>query len=98
MGANVVHAYWRIARPGEFRSNVSLGGRISFENIPDDALRFAERVARLCKFDEVGLDICICEDKYLVIEANMVYGLKGFEVASLNIYQLLCKQVTEGTI
>ena len=98
VGANVVHAYWRIARPGEFRSNVSLGGRISFEDIPDDALRFAERVARLCKFDEVGLDICICEDGYLVIEANMVYGLKGFEAAGLNIYQLLSKRVTEGTI
>ena len=98
VGAKVVHAYWRIARPGEYRSNVSLGGRISLENIPDDALRFAERVARLCKFDEVGLDICICEDKYLVIEANMVYGLKGFETAGLNIYQLISKRVTEGGI
>ena len=98
VGARVVHAYWRIARPGEFRSNVSLGGRISLEDIPDDALRFAERVARLCKFDEVGLDICICEDSYLVIEANMVYGLKGFETAGLNIYQLLNERVTEGTI
>ena len=98
VGAKVVHAYWRIARPGEFRSNVSLGGRISLEGIPDDALLFAERVARLCKFDEVGLDICICEDRYLVIEANMVYGLKGFETAGLNIYQLLSKRVTEGTI
>jgi ribosomal protein S6--L-glutamate ligase len=98
VGASVVHAYWRIARPGEFRSNVSLGGRISFDDIPDDALHFAERVARLCKFDEVGLDICICEDRYLVIEANMVYGLKGFEAAGLNIYQLLNRRVTEGTI
>jgi ribosomal protein S6--L-glutamate ligase len=98
VGAKVVHAYWRIARPGEFRSNVSLGGRISLEDIPDDTLRFAERVARLCKFDEVGLDICICEDRYLVIEANMVYGLKGFEAAGLNIYQLISKRVTEGGI
>ena len=98
VGAKVVHAYWRIARPGEFRSNVSLGGRISFDDIPDDALQFAERVARLCKFDEVGLDICICEDRYLVIEANMVYGLKGFEAAGLDIYQLLNRRVTEGTI
>jgi ribosomal protein S6--L-glutamate ligase len=98
VGAKVVHVYWRIARTGEFRSNVSLGGRISLEDIPDDALRFAERVARLCKFDEVGLDICICEDSYLVIEANMVYGLKGFETAGLNIYQLLNERVTEGTI
>lgn len=68
------------------------------EDIPDDTLRFAERVARLCKFGEVGLDICICEDRYMVIEANMVYGLKGFEAAGLNIYQLISKRVTEGTI
>jgi ribosomal protein S6--L-glutamate ligase len=98
LGRRVVHAYWRIARPGEFRSNVSLGSRISFENIPAEALRFAERVAHLCRFDEVGLDVCICENGFLVLEANMVYGLKGFEAAGLNIYQLLARRVTEGGI
>lgn len=98
VGAKVVHAYWRIARPGEFRSNVSLGGRISFQEIPDGGLRFAERVASLCNFDEVGLDICICRGKYLVLEANMVYGLKGFETAGLHIYQLLTQRLDEGGI
>ena len=98
VGAKVVHGYWRIARPGEFRCNVSLGGRISFQNIPDCGLRFAEGVARLCEFDEVGLDICISEGKYLVIEANMVYGLKGFESAGLHIYQLLTQRLDEGGI
>ena len=98
VGAKVVHGYWRIARPGEFRCNVSLGGRISLQNIPDCGLRFAERVARLCEFDEVGLDICISEGKYLVIEANMVYGLKGFQTAGLHIYQLLTQRLDEGGI
>ncbi len=98
VGAKVVHGYWRIAGPGEFRSNVSLGGRISFQDIPDSALRFAEQVARLCKFDEAGLDICICKGNYLVLEANMVYGLKGFSAAGLDIYQLLTQCVTEGGI
>ena len=98
LGRKVVHAYWRIARPGEFRSNVSLGGRISFEDIPDEALRFAEQVAHFCRFDEVGLDVCICENRYLVLEANMVYGLKGFEAAGLDIYRLLSQRVTEGGI
>ncbi len=98
LGRQVVHAYWRIARPGEFRSNVSLGGRISFEDIPAEALRFAEQVAHLCRFDEVGLDICICENRYLVLEANMVYGLKGFEAAQLNIYELLSQSLFEGSI
>ena len=98
LGKRVVHAYWRIARPGEFRSNVSLGGRISFEDIPAEALRFAEQVAQLCRFDEVGLDICICENGYVVLEANMVYGLKGFEAAGLNIYHLLTQRMSEGDI
>jgi ribosomal protein S6--L-glutamate ligase len=77
---------------------VSLGGRISFEDIPEEALRFAEQVAHLCRFDEVGLDICTCDNKYLVLEANMVYGPKGFEAAGLNIYQLLTQQVNERGI
>jgi ribosomal protein S6--L-glutamate ligase len=98
VGAKVVHAYWRIARDGEFRSNVSLGGRISGRNIPAAALRFAEGVARLCQFDEVGLDVCQYKGEYLVLEANMVYGLKGFEVAGLDIYQLLTESVSEGGI
>jgi ribosomal protein S6--L-glutamate ligase len=98
VGAKVVHAYWRIAPPGEYRSNVSLGGRISFHNIENGPLRFAEKVASLCKFDEVGLDICICQGHYLVLEANMVYGLKGFEKAGLNIYELLTERVSAGTI
>jgi len=98
VGAKVVHAYWRIARPGEYRSNVSRGGRISFHNIKNGPLRFAEQVARLCKFDEVGLDICNFKGNYLVLEANMVYGLKGFEKAGLNIYQLLTERVSSGAV
>jgi ribosomal protein S6--L-glutamate ligase len=98
LGGKVAHAYWRIARPGEYRSNVSLGGRISFHHINNGPLRFAEEVARRCKFDEVGLDICICQGNYVVLEANMVYGLKGFEKAGLNIYRLLTERVTAGTV
>lgn len=98
VGAKVVHAYWRIAPPGEYRSNVSLGGHISFDNIKNGPLRFAEQVARLCKFDEVGLDICICQGNYLVLEANMVYGLKGFEKAGLNVYELLTERVSQGDV
>jgi ribosomal protein S6--L-glutamate ligase len=98
LGGKVVHAYWRIARPGEFRSNVSQGARISFKDIPATALRFAEWTADRCKFGEVGLDICSHQGDYMVFEANMVYGLMGFNAADLNIYQLLTQRVAEGGI
>lgn len=87
----VLHAYWRIAREGEFRNNVSRGARISFEDIPGDALEFAKDVVKRCRFDDVGLDICFHEGRYLVIEANMVYGLEGFKQLGLDLRELLAE-------
>ena len=84
----VVHAYWRIARPGEFRNNVSRGASISFENVPEEGLRFARDVARKCRFDEVGLDVCLWEGRYYVLEANMAFGLKGFRQAGLDLHEI----------
>lgn len=84
----VVHAYWRIARMGEFRNNVSQGGRISFDDIPEEAIQFAKEVAEKCGFDEVGLDICYAGNRYYVLEANMVFGLEGFRQAGVDVVEL----------
>jgi ribosomal protein S6--L-glutamate ligase len=94
INARVVHAYWRIARSGEFRNNVSQGGAISFADIPEEALDFAVQVARCCRFDEVGLDICRVNDLYYVLEANMAYGLEGFRRVRLNIHDIF-RQLAE---
>ncbi len=94
----VVHAYWRIHRSGEFRNNVSQGGRISFDHIPGEALHFAIDVARRCEFDEVGLDICRTNGRYYVIEANMVFGLQGFRQRNLDIYCILRDLEKDGLL
>ncbi len=91
----VVHAYWRLARSGDFRNNVSRGGSISFENIPKEALDFAQWTATVCRFDEVGLDICYAHDRWWVLEANMVYGLEGFRRRGLDIYTIF-RSLDEG--
>lgn len=91
IAGQVVHAYWRIQKPGEFRNNVACGARISFRNIPRHALEFAADVAKRCHFGEVGLDICIREGTCYVIEANMVYGLEGFRRSGRNIYSMLAE-------
>ena len=96
IAGKVVHAYWRIGQSGEFRNNVSQGDCISYENIPKEALDFAANVARLCRFDEVGLDICRVGEHYYVIEANMVFGLEGFRQAGLDIYEILSHLDKEG--
>lgn len=91
----VVHAYWRMAPAGEFHNNVSRGGSISFEDIPQEALDFARWTATVCRFDEVGLDICYAHGRWWVLEANMVYGLEGFRRRGLDIYAIF-RSLDEG--
>ena len=89
IGSRIVHAYWRIAAPNEYRSNLALGGRISLDTIPEGALDLALRVARACRWDDVGIDICEHNDQFYVLEANMKYGREGFREAGLDYHQLM---------
>ncbi len=98
IGGRVVHAYWRIHKQGEFRNNVSRGGRISFENISPAALEFARSTALRCRFDEAGLDICEHDGGYMVLEANMVFGVEGFREKGMDIHEILAHLAEEGEI
>ncbi len=95
-GGNIVHAYWRIGKCGDFRHNVAQGAKISLEEIPDDALEFALSVAKKCGFDEVGLDILECNGSYYVLEANMVYGKVGFNAKGLKWEETILKLHEKG--
>lgn len=94
----IVHAYWRIAPPGEFRTNVSQGATISFDNIPDEGLSVARNTARLCRLDDVGLDICFNNGRYWVLEGNMKYGKEGFRQAGIDFYKLMDDLIENGKI
>ena len=94
----IIHAYWRIARTGEFRTNVSQGATISFDNIPEEGLALAQNTARLCQLDDVGLDICFSNGRYWVLEANMKYGYEGFRQAGIDFYELIDQMIENGEI
>lgn len=96
--ARIIHAYWRIHRPGEFRNNVAQGGAISFDEIPEAALAFAVEVAVRCGFEEVGLDICEAHGSYCVLEANMVFGLEGFRQKGLDLHQIFGDLERQGLL
>jgi ribosomal protein S6--L-glutamate ligase len=89
IGDQVVHAYWRLAAEGEYRSNVALGGRISLKNLPPAALTLALDTARACGWNDVGIDICEHRGCYLVLEANMKYGKEGFRKAGIDYFKLM---------
>lgn len=98
IGGRIVVAYWRVARPGEFRTNVAQGATISYDDIPEEGLALAQHTARLCRFDDVGLDICFARGSFWVLEANMKYGREGFRQAGIDYYRLMEEMIENGEI
>jgi len=98
IGGEVVHAYWRIAPEGEFRTNLARGGRISLDPIPEAALELARQAARVCRWNDVGFDICRHDGCYMILEANMKYGREGFRAAGINYFQMMEQMIDDGQI
>lgn len=89
VGKKVRLAYWRIAAPGVFHNNLSAGGRIDFAAIPEDALNLALRTAHVCRWDDVGIDICEHDGGFFVLEGNMKYGREGFKQAGIDYHEMM---------
>ncbi len=98
IGSKVVHAYWRIAAAGEFRSNVARGGRISLAPVPEAAIALAQRAAHVCGWDDVGIDICCHDGQFSILEANMKYGREGFRAAGIDYFQMMERLIDDGHI
>ena len=98
IGGKIIHAYWRIAPPGDFRSNVSVGGTVCLDPVPQKALDLAQCTAKMCRWDDVGIDICRYDDRYYVLEANMKYGKEGFRRAGIDYKSLMEDLIENGDI
>ena len=98
IGGQVAHAYWRIAQKGEFRTNLARGGRISLDPIPEAALKLARNAARMCRWNDVGIDICLQDGRYTILEANMKYGREGFRAAGIDYFQMMEQLIDDGQI
>lgn len=98
IGGQVVHAYWRIAFDGDYRTNVAAGGRVKLEDVPPGALRLACKTAQCCGWDDVGIDICVHRGAFYVLEGNMKYGREGFRQAGLDYTQVMSDLISKGVI
>lgn len=93
-----VLAYWRERGEGTFKTNVSQGGRIRFDDIPESGIRVARDYARQCKFNDVGLDLIRHDGKWFVIEANMKYGRKGLKQKHMDLKNILREKLLSGEL
>lgn len=93
-----VLTYWRIRAPGNFRTNISQGGTINFNDIPPEGIELALESAIKCRFNDVGIDLIRCREKWYVIEANMKYGRKGLMMKGLDLKEIIRKKLLSGEL
>lgn len=98
IGGEPVLAYWRIAAPGEFRTNLGVGGRISIDPVPPEAVDLAVWTARACNWDDVGVDILPHGGRHYVLEGNMKYGRQGFAAAGMDYHKVMEELIDAGRI
>jgi ribosomal protein S6--L-glutamate ligase len=91
-------AYWRRRRPGEFRTNLSQGASVQFDDIPAEALELAQDAARKCRLNDVGLDLIGHKGKWYLIEANMKYGRKGLRMKGMDLKAILREKLLSGEL
>jgi len=93
-----VLAYWRIPRPGNFRSNLAQGGSICFDSIPSDAVDTARQAAQKCRFNDVGMDLLLSEGRWQVLEANMEYGRQALQKKGLDLKEIIREKLLAGEL
>jgi ribosomal protein S6--L-glutamate ligase len=98
IGGRAVHAYWRIAAQGEFRTNLARGGHISLEAVPETAVALALKAAQTCGWDDVGMDICSHNGQFTILEANMKYGKQGFRAAGIDYIGMMEQMIDDAWI
>ena len=82
VGDKVVASMKRIAKPGEFRSNVHLGGKVEDYTLTAQEKESAIKAAKVLGLSVAGVDLIKSNRGPLVLEVNSSPGLEGIERAT----------------
>jgi ribosomal protein S6--L-glutamate ligase len=82
LDGQVIGAEKRIAKPGEWKTNVSLGASVENYSPPKEIKEIAVKSAESVKGDCIGVDMIIKENKPYIIELNCFPYFKGLEKAT----------------
>ncbi|WP_180316701.1 ATP-grasp domain-containing protein [Shouchella shacheensis] len=95
IGGKVMTSYWRM-NDGMFQNNVAQGGKLLFDDIPQEALNLTLQVAKRLNINHAGFDLLVADDKLYFLEFNVLFGNQGFQQLGLkpetSIYDYLHSQ------
>lgn len=89
VGRNVIAAYWRHQPHDGFHTNVSRGGYISIDDIPDRAVALVEEMARRLDIDHAGFDVALVDDHCYFFEFNRLFGGTGLLQRGISLGPLI---------
>lgn len=96
LGGKVAAAMQRVAREGEFRSNIHRGGVGLEVKLTDAQEAMAVKAASVLGLDCAGVDMLMSKAGPLVIEVNASPGFQGLEAATgENIARMIVEQALE---
>lgn len=99
IGDQVVAAIERVAKEGDFRSNLHRGGRACPIAITEQEREMAVKAAITLGLEVAGVDILRARRGPLVMEVNASPGLEGIETTSgLNIAALMIRRIEQQAI
>ncbi|OGO94075.1 MAG: ribosomal protein S6 modification protein [Coxiella sp. RIFCSPHIGHO2_12_FULL_44_14] len=98
VGQKVVAAMQRTAPPGEFRSNIHLGGSANLVKITKEERETALHAVKVLGLNVAGVDLLRSDRGPLVMEVNSSPGLEGIEtVTKKDIATLIIEYVEKYT-
>ena len=76
IGHKPICAFWRFSGEGEWITNTSQGGSMSYENVPMNALELAVEASKAAKAEYWACDIAICAktDKPYILECATAFA------------------------
>jgi ribosomal protein S6--L-glutamate ligase len=82
VGGRVIASMRRVAKPGEFRSNLHRGGKGDNFKLPPAYRNAAIRAAKVMGLEVAGVDMLESRKKPKILEINSSPGLEGVEKAT----------------
>ncbi len=77
VGDRVIAGYWRVAGEHSFKNNVAQGGSVLYDEIPIEAIKLVERIAKELDIDHAGFDVAYVDGYYYIFEFNVMFGTSG---------------------
>jgi ribosomal protein S6--L-glutamate ligase len=96
VGSKVVAGYWRKAAPGQFHNNVSRGGCVSFENIPDGAVELVESFAEQTGINHAGFDVAEVGGHFYFLEFNTRFGTRALIDRGIRLHRWIQSFLSES--